>query len=86
MSKTRLCTVCESPMAMSKVEHPYWHESELVALVQQVPSWVCQLCGHRYFEPSVQRTMDVLVQDYVRLGQTFPIPSTLYRDSTEALR
>ena len=84
--KTRLCSVCESTMAHVKVEHPFWHESELIALVQQVPSWVCQLCGHRYFESEVQRAMEALVQDYVRLGQTFPIPSTLYRESMESLR
>ena len=85
METTRLCSVCESPMAHAKVEHPYWHESELVALVQQVPSWVCQLCGHRYFESGVQQTMDRLVQDYVRLGQPFPIPSTIYRESMKGV-
>ncbi len=85
METTRSCSVCKSTMASAKVEHPYWHESELIALVQQVPSWVCQLCGHRYFESQVKRRMETLVQDYIRLGQTFPIPSTLYKETMEAV-
>ncbi len=81
MAKTRFCSVCESTMSSVKVEHPYWHDNELVTLVQQVPSWVCQLCGHRYFEPAVMRTVESLVQDYIRLGKVFPIPSTIYRET-----
>ena len=85
MKNNRFCSVCDSSMSHVKVEQPYWHDNELIALVQQVPSWVCQLCGHRYFESEVLHTMDALVQDYVRLGKTFPIPSTLYRESMEAV-
>jgi len=66
-------------MVQAKVEHPYWHDNTLVALVNDVPSWVCQLCGHRYFEPAVETTLQYIVKDYIKLGKTFPIPTTPYR-------
>ena len=79
MSKIRMCSVCKSQMVQAKVEHPYWHDNTLVALVNDVPSWVCQLCGHRYFEPAVETTLQYIVKDYIKLGKTFPIPTTPYR-------
>jgi YgiT-type zinc finger domain-containing protein len=66
-------------MMPTKVEYPYWHDNELVALVNDVPSWVCQLCGHRFFEASVVTTIQHIVSDYIKLGSTFPIPTTPYR-------
>jgi YgiT-type zinc finger domain-containing protein len=66
-------------MAHKTVEYPYWHDNVLVALVNNVPSWVCQLCGHCFFEPSVETTVRHLVGDYIKLGSTYPIPTTPYR-------
>ena len=83
--KSRSCNVCKSQMVETKVEHPYWHDNALVALVNDVPSWVCQLCGHRYFDPMVENTLQRLVKDYIKLGQTFPIPTTPYRAADSSL-
>ena len=68
-------------MQPRKVEHPYWNGSELVALVKEVPTWTCLLCGHYVLEPGVEVTMRRLVKDYVSMGKLFPIPSTIYRES-----
>jgi len=65
------------------VEHPYWHGINLVAVVRDVPSWVCQLCGYHYFEPSVETALNFIVKDYVRMGNIFPVPSTHYREHDE---
>ena len=78
-SKPRACDACKSEMVYTKVEHPYWFDNVLVALVNNVPSWVCKLCGHRYFDPVVETTLHIIVKDYIKLGKTFPIPSTPYR-------
>ena len=66
-------------MEAQPVEHPYWNGDVLVVLVQNVPAWCCQLCAHRYFDPAVETTLRYIVKDYLRAGQFFPIPSTLYR-------
>lgn len=79
MEKARTCSVCKSPMIASSVEHAYWQDNTLVALIHDVPTWVCQLCGHRYFEPGVEATLKHIVKDYMKFGNTFPIPSTSYR-------
>src|SRR5690242_9432633 len=78
-SSKRLCPICQCGMIEMKVEHPYWHDNVLIALISDVPSWVCQLCGHRQFEPGVEDSLYTLVKDYIKLGSTFPIPTTLYR-------
>jgi YgiT-type zinc finger domain-containing protein len=79
MNRPRKCGSCQSRLVYTTVEHPYWHDNVLVALVHNVPSWVCELCGFRYFEPAVLSTLEHLVQDYIKLGKTFPIPTTPYR-------
>ena len=42
MEKTKRCTICRHEMVATTVEHPYWHDNTLIALVHGVPSWVCQ--------------------------------------------
>ena len=61
------------------MEHPYWNGSTLVAVVRDVPSWVCLVCGYHFFEPVVETTLRIIVNDYVKMGTVFPIPSTPYR-------
>lgn len=80
MVKTKLCRKCKGPASFQKVEHPYWHGITLVALVQDVPAWVCQICGDQYFEPTVETTLNYIVKDYVKIGGLFPIPTTPYRE------
>lgn len=79
MPKTKKCRKCRGPMVFTKVEHPYWQGITLVALVQDVPSWVCELCGDNYFDPTVENTLRYLVQDYIKMGGLFPVPTTPYR-------
>ena len=83
MSKTKKCSKCSGPMERRKVEHPYWHGLTLVALVQDVPGWVCLLCNHHYFEPAVETTLNYIVKDYIKVGKLFPIPVTPYRVMAE---
>jgi YgiT-type zinc finger domain-containing protein len=67
-------------MAHKLVEHPYWNGTTLIALVQDVPCWVCQLCGFHFFEPRVETTLRFIVKDYIKIGGLFPVPSTPYRN------
>ncbi len=73
------CKRCRGPLESKMVEHPYWNGSTLVALIKDVPSHVCQVCGYHFFEPAVESSLQALVQDYVKMGTLFPIPSTPYR-------
>ena len=67
-------------MERRKVEHPYWYGMALVALVKDVPAWVCQLCGDYHFDPTVETTLRIIAGDYAKMGSLFPIPSTPYRE------
>lgn len=78
MSKI-VCKRCRGPLESKVVEHPYWNGSTLVALIQNVPAFVCQSCGYHHFENKVESSLHLLVQDYIKMGTLFPIPSTPYR-------
>ena len=80
MKAKKACRRCGGGLQSRKVEHPYWNGSTLVAMVKDVPSWVCQVCGYHYFEPTVETTLSRLVQDYINMGTIFPVPSTPYRE------
>jgi len=80
MKTMKTCRRCGGTLESRKVEHPYWNGSTLVAMVQDVPSWVCVGCGYHYFEPAVETTLYYIVKDYIKMGALFPIPSTPYRD------
>lgn len=78
-SRKSLCQRCRGELAIKRVEHPYWNGSTLVAIIQNVPAKVCQSCGYHHFDSSVETSMQLLVQDYVKMGTVFPIPSTPFR-------
>ena len=80
MRSKKACRRCGGFLESRKVEHPYWNGSTLVAMVKDVPSWVCRVCGYHYFEPTVETTLYRLVQDYIDMGTIFPVPTTPYRD------
>ena len=80
MDTMKTCRRCGGALESRKVEHPYWNGSTLVAMVQDVPSWVCVVCGYHYFEPTVETTLSYIVKDYIKMGTLFPIPSTPYRE------
>lgn len=83
MEYRKRCRICKSPTRKTQVEHPYWERNELLVVVSGVPSWVCQLCGRRYFDPAVETTLQVIAQDYAKMGMTFPIPTVPYRKEVQ---
>ena len=81
LNTSKVCRRCRGPLEARSVEHPYWNGINLVAVVQGVPSWVCKVCGYHFFDPSVETTLSFIVKDYVKMGTTFPVPSTPYRET-----
>ena len=77
---SKQCLRCPGALSPKRVEHPYWDETTLIAIVEDVPSWVCQVCGYQYFEPAVEMTLRENVKDYENMGAVFPIPRTQYRE------
>ena len=74
------CRRCRGPLESRAVEHPYWNGITLVAVVNDVPAWVCQLCGYHHFDSVVETTLGFIVKDYVKMGKIFPVPTTPYRE------
>jgi|GEM_PF-1037902 len=77
------CRRCGGPLEARLVEHPYWYGITLVAVVQGVPSRVCQLCGYHYFDQTVETTLGFIVKDYLKMGTMFPVPMTPYREAVK---
>jgi YgiT-type zinc finger domain-containing protein len=55
------CYLCGGKTEHRLITAENWRGEEL-ALVEQVPAWVCQDCGETYFEAETCRQLDRLCQ------------------------
>ncbi len=79
-SRPKACPRCRHTMQQKEVDYACWYNNAIVAVVNQVPAWVCNLCSYQVYEASVQESLKHTLKDYKRLGKSFPIPSTTYRE------
>ena len=79
-SKPKACPQCRHIMQHKEVDYACWHNNAIVAVVNQVPAWVCNLCSYQVYDSSVQESLKHTLKDYKKLGKSFPIPSTMYRE------
>lgn len=55
------CSYCGGKVIERLVTKACWRGDELVALISDVPSGVCQQCGERYYKAKVlERTEELL--------------------------
>lgn len=54
------CNVCRGHLKHQKVTYTQFHKGKLV-VVENVPAWVCEQCGERYYDPDVaERLLTVI--------------------------
>ncbi|MHB8621160.1 MAG: type II toxin-antitoxin system MqsA family antitoxin [Chloroflexota bacterium] len=56
----------------------WWGES--LALVENVPAWVCQQCGEAYFEAATSRQLDGLRKAPPTATRTISVPVYPFAD------
>lgn len=56
-----------------------WLDEQFVT-VPDAPAFLCDVCGHTFFDPHFMRRMDVLITEFEAMGQ--PIANHSQRPST----
>lgn len=65
------CYLCGGRLKKQKVDIARYWGKELVAL-NDVPAFICQKCGERYFEAKVSSKIDEKIQQAVRGKTSIP--------------
>lgn len=67
------CYLCGGATASSTVTAENWW-GETLALVENVPAWVCQQCGEAYFAAETSRRLDRLRRAPPPAARTIEVP------------
>jgi YgiT-type zinc finger domain-containing protein len=67
------CYLCGGATERRNVTAENWWGDEL-ALVENVPAWVCQQCGEAYFDAETTKQLDLLRQAPPEATRTVTVP------------
>ena len=67
------CYLCGGKTEHREVTAENWW-GDALALVENVPAWVCQQCGEVYFDAETDRKLDRLRQGHPHASRTVTIP------------
>jgi len=67
------CYLCGGRTEHRQVTAENWW-GDTLALVENVPAWVCQQCGEAYFEADTSRRLDHLRQAQSLVTRTVTVP------------
>ena len=72
--KVTRCYLCGGQTALQRVTAENWWGDQL-ALVEDVPAWVCEQCGEQYFDAETSRQLDRLWDQPPRRKVQVPVYS-----------
>lgn len=73
------CYFCGGKTVLKRVTAENWWGNKL-ALVQDVPAWVCENCEETYFDAETSRQLDSLRQAPPEPSHTIEIPVYVFSD------
>lgn len=76
------CYLCGGPMAFQQVTAENWW-GERLALVENVPAWVCEQCGEQYFDAETCKQLDRLRQAPPSVLRTVQVPVYAFSEESE---
>ncbi len=79
MSNYADCTFCGGRVVEREVQKACWWGDKLLAIVDCVPTGVCEQCGERYYKAKVLKAIEALLQERKAFEQRLSIPVANYR-------
>jgi len=67
------CTFCGGRVTERRIQKPCFWGEKLVALVDGVPTGVCEQCGERYYRAAVLKRIERGCASSVESGTTGPL-------------
>jgi YgiT-type zinc finger domain-containing protein len=68
------CHFCGAEVEEKRITVDYRWGDELVAMIENVPVGVCQVCGEQYFKAEVVREMERLVSSNEKPKKVLQVP------------
>jgi len=68
------CHYCNGKVTERPVVVDYRWGSNLLAVIENVPAGVCEICGERYFKAEVVKAMERAAHSRAKTRQTVTVP------------
>ncbi len=68
------CHFCGGEVREERITVDYRWGEELVAVIENVPTGVCQACGEQYFKPEVVKEMEKVAHSPRRPDRILQVP------------
>ena len=72
------CYLCGGLLQHQRVTKIQTWKGDLVGIIENVPAWVCNQCGERYYDGPVLEKIDGLVREKPRPKRNINIPAYEY--------
>jgi YgiT-type zinc finger domain-containing protein len=70
----KTCHFCGGNVVEERVTVDYRWGAEFVAILRNVPTGVCQVCGERYFKAAIVKEMERVVRSKERAEEVIEVP------------
>lgn len=68
------CHFCGGKVLEKRITVDYRWGDELIAVIENVPAGVCQVCGEQYFKADIVKKMEELVHSKEKPKKTIQVP------------
>lgn len=68
------CHFCGGKVSERRVVVDYRWGDDLVAIIEDVPAGVCEVCGERYFKAPVLKAMERTAHSRAKTDRTLEVP------------
>lgn len=69
------CYLCGGLLSQQSVTKIQTWKGNLVGIVENVPAWVCNQCGERYYDGPVLEKIDALVKGKSKPQKNLTVPA-----------
>ncbi|MBU2471928.1 MAG: type II toxin-antitoxin system MqsA family antitoxin [Bacteroidetes bacterium] len=75
MKKFEYCFLCSGVLVGQQVTKIQTWKGELVGIIENVPAWVCNQCGERYYDAPTLEKIDVLLSKREQPKKNLIVPA-----------
>ncbi|MBI4811287.1 MAG: type II toxin-antitoxin system MqsA family antitoxin [Ignavibacteriales bacterium] len=77
-NENQYCFLCGGSMSQQRVTKIQTWEGELVGIIENVPAWVCNQCGERFYDGPVLEKIEALVKENSKPEKNLTVPAYVF--------
>ncbi|MDI6731630.1 MAG: YgiT-type zinc finger protein [Candidatus Margulisbacteria bacterium] len=82
MNKYADCYYCGGPVTERKTAKPCLWGEQLIAIVDKVPTGVCEQCGEKYYKAIVLKLIDQILKHRTKIKARIQVPLADFSKAT----